>query len=139
MAARTALTDVASLKKDEGIEVEVAPSLAIFHVQFNTVRPALKDPRVRQAFNFALDRAALADAATAGIGEPVNGLFPSEYAYSMPATQPMFPYDPDRARALLADAGETNPEIDCVTYAGSEEEDFAGATLKESWNFQAKP
>ena len=131
VAARTALTDVASLKKDEGIEVEVAPSLAIFHVQFNTVRPALKDPRVRQAFNFALDRAALAEAATAGIGEPVNGLFPSEYAYSMPATQPMFPYDPDRARALLADAGETNPEIDCVTYAGSGYEQAAPYIIEQ--------
>ena len=119
VAARTALTDVASLKKDGDLAVEVNPSLAIFHVQFNTVRPALKDPRVRQAFNFALDREALAGAATGGIGEPVNGLFPSEYAYSLPESKELFPYDPDRARALLAEAGEPNPEINCVTYAGS--------------------
>jgi peptide/nickel transport system substrate-binding protein len=131
VAARTALTDVATLEKDQDLEVEVAPSLAIFHVQFNTVRPALKDPRVRQAFNFALDRAALAEAATGGLGEPVNGLFPTEYAYSLPATEPLFPYDPDRARALLADAGEENPEIDCVTYSGSGYEQAAPYIIEQ--------
>ena len=119
VAARTPLTDVAALKEDNNLAVEVAPSLAIFHVQFNTVRPALKDPRVRQAFNLALDRDALAKAATGDIAEPVNGLFPVEYAYSMAAAQPMFPYDPEKARALLAAAGEKNPQIDCVTYTGS--------------------
>lgn len=131
VAARTALTDVETLKNDEDVQVEVAPSLAIFHVQFNTVRPALKDPRVRQAFNFALDRAALAEAATAGISEPVNGLFPSEYEYSVPATEPMFPYDPDRARALLAEAGEASPELDCVTYSGSGYEQAAPYIIEQ--------
>ena len=119
VAARTALTDVATMKKNKDLEVEVAPSLALYHVQFNASRPALKDPRVRRAFNLALDRDALAEAATDGIGEPVIGLFPTDYGYSTPATKKMFPHDPDQARALLAEAGEKNPEIDCVTYTGS--------------------
>jgi ABC-type transport system substrate-binding protein len=131
VAARTALTDVASLQKDDDLKVQVAPSLAIFHVQFNTVRPALKDARIRQAFNFALDREALAEAATDGLSEPVNGLFPSEYVYSMPSTQPLFPYDPEKARALLAAAGEKSPEIECVTYAGSGYEQAAPYIIEQ--------
>ena len=34
----------------------------------------------------ALDREALAEAATDGLSEPVNGLFPSEYVYSKKLT-----------------------------------------------------
>lgn len=131
VAARTPLTDVASLEKDKNLTVEVAPSLAIFHVQFNTVRPALKDPRVRQAFNLALDRDALAEAATGGLSEPVNGLFPSEYDFSLPEGDPLFPYDPDAARALLADAGQKNPELECVTYTGSGYEQAAPYIIEQ--------
>lgn len=119
VGARTALTDVDTLKKDDALEVEVNPSLALYHVQFNTVRPAFKDPRTRQAFNFALDRDELAKAATDGLGESSQSLFPPAYEYSSDAMQSMFDYDPDKARDLLAETGQENLEVECVTYSGS--------------------
>jgi ABC-type transport system substrate-binding protein len=119
VAARTALTDVKTLQKDPDLVVEVNPSLALYHVQFNTTRPAFADPRVRQAFAYALDREALAAAATDGLGEPTQSLFPPSYEYSNDEMQHMFDYDPDKARALLKAAGKEEVEVHCVTYTGS--------------------
>lgn len=119
VAARTALTDVKTLQKDPNLVVEINPSLAHYHVQFNTTRPAFADPRVRQAFAYALDRDALAAAATDGLGEPTQSLFPSSYEYSNDEMQQMFDHDPEKARALLKAAGKEEVEIHCVTYTGS--------------------
>ncbi|WP_375001662.1 ABC transporter substrate-binding protein [Aeromicrobium sp. CTD01-1L150] len=119
VGARTALTDVDTLKKDDNLEVEVHPSLAHYHVQFNTVKPAMEDPRVRRAFNFALDREALAEPATDGLGEATQSLFPPAFEYSTDALQSAFDHDPDQARDLLADAGQEDLELECVTYTGS--------------------
>lgn len=120
VAARTALTDIDSLSKAQDIEVEVDPSLAHYHVQFNMASPVMKDLRVREAFNYALDRDALAEAGTAGYGEPTQSMYPSDSEYSNEETQSLWSYDPDRAKQLLADAGYADGvELSCVTYTGS--------------------
>ncbi|WP_286931080.1 MULTISPECIES: ABC transporter substrate-binding protein [Aeromicrobium] len=120
VAARTALTDIDTLKKADGIEVEVDPSLAHYHVQFNMASPKLEDKRVRDAFNFALDREALAKAATGGYGEPTQSMYPSSSEYSSDETQSLYTYDPAKAKQLLADAGFADGiELKCSTYTGS--------------------
>lgn len=120
VAARTALTDIDTLKKADGIEVEVYPSLAHYHIQFNMASPKLEDKRVREAFNYALDRDALAKAGTAGHGEATQSMYPPASEYSSDETQSVFSYDPDKAEQLLADAGYADGiELKCVTYTGS--------------------
>nr|WP_260173611.1 ABC transporter substrate-binding protein [Nocardioides albus] len=119
VASRILLTDVASLSKDDTLAVAVEPSLAHFHIQFNTTRPALADPRVRRAINYALDRKTLAAAATNGVGEPTESLFPPAYEYSNDELQSMYGYDPRKARQLLDNAGVEEVDLECVTYTGS--------------------
>jgi peptide/nickel transport system substrate-binding protein len=70
-----------------------------------TLSAPLGDQRVRQAINYAIDREAITDALYAG-----DGIASSEIA--LPGsedfneeTADMYPYDPDKARALLAEAG----------------------------------
>ena len=66
--------------------------------------PALKDVRVRQALNFAIDKEAIAQAFYYNEVEPVGqGAIAGTAGYN-PDIKP-YPYDPDRARALLKEAG----------------------------------
>src|SRR5690606_37751583 len=86
----------------------------------NMASPKLEDKRVREAFNYALDRDALAKAGTAGHGEATQSMYPPASEYSSDETQSVFSYDPDKAEQLLADAGYADGiELKCVTYTGS--------------------
>ncbi|WP_180967343.1 ABC transporter substrate-binding protein [Zhihengliuella halotolerans] len=69
------------------------------------VNEALGDVRVRQAFNHAFDREALVDAIEGGYAEPTTQIFgPETSAYSADL-EDAYPYDPEKAKALLAEAG----------------------------------
>ncbi len=67
--------------------------------------PALADVRVRQALNYAFDREAIIDAAFNGYGTPTTQVFnPDTTAYDATLDE-AYPYDPEKAMQLLADAG----------------------------------
>src|SRR5262249_15439980 len=78
-------------------------------------RPA-SDKRVRQAMHYALDVNAIVKNLYAGQGKPFSGgLADTDFGYNA-ALKP-YPYDPAKARQLLADAGHPNG-IDVTLYAG---------------------
>ncbi|MBI4628825.1 MAG: ABC transporter substrate-binding protein [Candidatus Rokubacteria bacterium] len=61
------------------------------------------DRRVRLAANLAIDRKAINDAEYLGFGRISASIVPRDFAFAWPA--PPYPYDPPRARQLLAEAG----------------------------------
>ena len=65
--------------------------------------PELGDPRVRQALGFAIDRATIADTVFFGYARPASQPMLAGLGHD-PALEDFFPYDPERARALLAEA-----------------------------------
>lgn len=70
-----------------------------------TLNPALNDVRVRQAINYAFDREALLDALQDGLGTPTSQPFgPTSEAYDAELDD-SYPYDPEKAQELLAEAG----------------------------------
>lgn len=79
----------------------------IMTVSFNLDRPALADARVRRAIAHGLDRTAFLERAAFGQGNvataPVSSGIPTAYAGGLDLPD----YDPDRARALLDEAGWT--------------------------------
>lgn len=65
----------------------------------------LADVRVRQAINMAFDREPMVKQLLSGVGRATPQLFnPNSPAY-VPALEDAYEYDPEAARALLADAG----------------------------------
>ena len=80
------------------------PSLGYMRIGFDVSRPPFDDPRVRRAFALATDRETLANVTLRGYVFPATGGWvPPE----MPGHSPGIglPYDPERARQLLAEAG----------------------------------
>jgi peptide/nickel transport system substrate-binding protein len=61
------------------------------------------DRRVRLAANLALDRKAINDAEYLGFGKIAAGIIPQVFEFAW--TPPPYPYDPARAKQLLAEAG----------------------------------
>lgn len=82
------------------------PTLAVQFYGFNATKPPFNDPLVRRAFAMALDRQELVDSVLHGLAVVArHGLVPPglpDYPYDL---VPGIPYDPERARALLAEAG----------------------------------
>lgn len=66
---------------------------------------ALEDKRVRQALNYAVDKEALLDVLFAGRGVVVDGQQANANFFGYNPDLDPYPYDPERARKLLAEAG----------------------------------
>ena len=73
----------------------------------NNRHPPLDDLRVRRAVAYALDRHAIIDGAMFGYGTPIGSHFPPHSPDYVDLTG-VYPHDPARARALLAQAGYAN-------------------------------
>lgn len=71
---------------------------------FNCSRGPLRDPRVRQAVNLAVDKEAIVRSLLDGAGYVMSGIVGPAHAGFNPRIEP-YPYDPARARNLLAAAG----------------------------------
>ena len=76
------------------------------------------DRRVRQALNYAIDKEALASALFEGQAQVEQGqlLGPTYFGFNEDISA--YPYDPERARALLAEAGAEGGSITLVSTAG---------------------
>jgi ABC-type transport system substrate-binding protein len=83
------------------------PSLELVYVAINTTRGPLKDYRVRQALNHAIDRRILVRNLIAGRGVLASGVIPAELPGG-DKTRIGYAFDTLRAKQLLKDAGYPN-------------------------------
>lgn len=87
--------------------VDVA-SEALYFFGFETLRTSpLQDRRVRQAMHYAIDVDAIQRTIMGGYGQRIAVTLPRT-AFGYPQDMQPYPYDPARARALLAEAGHPN-------------------------------
>jgi peptide/nickel transport system substrate-binding protein/oligopeptide transport system substrate-binding protein len=83
------------------------PALELVYVGINTTRGPLVDPRVRQAINYAVDFNTIIDRLVAGRGTRAAGVIPPALA-GYDSTRRGYPFDPKKAKLLLAAAGYPN-------------------------------
>lgn len=71
----------------------------------------LQDKRVRQAFNYAVDKQLLVDSIMQGHAKLSQGQLVGDDAYGFNPNLEPYPYDPERARQLIAEAGVGEIEL----------------------------
>lgn len=96
----------ASLQAEPGLVVQEVPALMQKHLDLNNYHKPFNDPRVRQAVNYAINKDALIKVALRGHGTVAEGLYTKDYPGA--AKLGPWPYDPKKARELLAQAGYPN-------------------------------
>ena len=79
-----------------------------YQCYLNMSRKTLADKRVRQALNFAVDREAFIRGTLAGAGEPAYMNLPKGHWAFDEKTAALYKPDPDKAKALLKEAGYPN-------------------------------
>ena len=107
------LVDPADLGALEGAGFQILerPAFNVGYVGFNTAKPPLDNPLIRQAIAHALNRQALVTAKYPPGAEVAKEFMPPElFGYS--ADVPEYEYDVEKAKALIAESGVANPTIE---------------------------
>ena len=87
-------------------------SNAVQALYLNNAFEPFTDVKVRQALNYGIDQQAILDLAFDGYGSRVgSSMFPAFKKYFMEELNDMYPYDVDKAKALLEEAGQSNLEF----------------------------
>jgi len=96
------------MEKRRGKEIRTyfTPAMIWEHIDFNHDSPLLRDKRVRQALTYAINREGIVQALFAGRQKVAHSwLPPRHYGYNPNVRK--YPYDPERAKKLLEEAGWT--------------------------------
>jgi len=117
---------VQSLKSQPGINVQVGSSNAAWYVAMNTQQGPLKNVLVRQALNYAVDKATFINVVWGGYGQPLNSPVPPADAYAINAGN--YNYNPAKAKQLLAKAGYPHG-FTTVLWVGNSTESIYAATF----------
>ena len=103
----------ARFKSNDEFNTYLSPTNHTSFFQVNTTRgDALADKRVRQALSYAMDREMMVIAAYDEIAQPAYSMFNADSVFGgftveelEAAGIPTYQYDPEKAKALLAEAG----------------------------------
>jgi peptide/nickel transport system substrate-binding protein len=105
---------VHALRNERNVVVESATGAIVMYANFNVQDPKLRDPRVRQAIAFAINRPTLIAALWRGEAQIADTLLPAgHWAAASAAELPQYPHDVARALSLL-DAAGLKPDKDGV-------------------------
>ncbi|WP_404300252.1 ABC transporter substrate-binding protein [Alicycliphilus denitrificans] len=106
--ARVTPRSMAQFKDNPRFQVVVSGSRAKTILAINNARKPLDDVRVRRAIAAAIDRKAVIQGAADGLGVPIGSHYvPGAFGYV--DTTGINPYDPEKAKRLLAEAGVKLP------------------------------
>ena len=95
-------------KQDKRFVVELGNQAGKGIMTINNKRKPFDDVRVRRALAHAVDRKAFIDGVLDGLGKPIGSHFaPSDAGYV--DLTGVYPYDPEKAKALLKEAGVATP------------------------------
>jgi peptide/nickel transport system substrate-binding protein len=120
---------VAELQRNPDLTVHLDPSTLENHLLFNNEHGPLGDVSVRQALDMAIDKQALVEAVTFGLGEVADSYIPKGALFHV--RNPLRPYDPEAARAMLAAAGASGLRLSYIVNAGNEVDEQIAVLLQQ--------
>jgi peptide/nickel transport system substrate-binding protein len=91
----------------DAVRVLRKPGYRTIYIGMNLAVPPFNDLRVRQAIGYAIDKQALVQGVLSGIGT-LGGSLESSVIEGTAKELPPYPYDPAKAKKLLAEAGYAN-------------------------------
>ena len=98
--------DVEALKQDPNLQVMEQEGLNVGYLAYNTKMPPFDKTEVRKALNMAINKQAILDAVFQGAGKIAkNPIPPTMWSYNDAIEDD--PYDPEKSKQMLADAGVT--------------------------------
>jgi peptide/nickel transport system substrate-binding protein len=100
--------DIATIEGDSNLQVIDRPAFNVAYVGFNIAKKPTDDVEVRKAIAYGLDREAVVDNFYSGRAVVAKEFMPPEVVgYADDVTE--YPYDPEKAKQILQDAGYTLP------------------------------
>ncbi|MCM3660954.1 ABC transporter substrate-binding protein [Georgenia satyanarayanai] len=106
--------DVPTLQNTPGVELESVQSFGLLFLMFNTDAEPFDDPRVRQAFHYAIDTESIIETGLLGNASAATSFLPETHPNYNEAAS-VYDYDPDLAKELLAEAGVDSLDITLLT------------------------
>ncbi|MGY0021758.1 ABC transporter substrate-binding protein [Streptomyces sp. cg35] len=101
----------ASAAKKAGLDVFVQPGFNASNISLNINKKPFDNDKVVDAVRYAIDRREFVDKLTFGYGEATDQPFPKGYVAYDPRSENSYPYDPAKAKKLLAEAGHKAGDI----------------------------
>lgn len=98
-------------------------------VAWNLTNPLFQDKKVRQALTMAIDRQGIVDNVAEGQGKLVNSQTSPSY-WNFTDNVPKFPYDPEKAKKLLAEAGWKDSDGDGILDKNGQKFEFEMQTIQ---------
>ncbi len=125
---------IKSIADGRATQILSTPSSRIAILSINSTQPPLSDKRARQALHYALDVPSIIRNLYAGQAKPFSGgVADTDFGYN--ASLKAYPFDPAKAKQLLADAGRPSG-IDVSLHAGSGtmvNDKFLLETIADMW------
>lgn len=115
-----------------GLTVAGGAGMNNLFLMFNTKHKPFDDVRVRQALHYAIDTGKMIEVALKGHGKPASS-FLNEANPSYRRAKTVYDYDPDKAKALLKEAGVSGLKIEILAVNVSWIVDCL-PTIKASWD-----
>jgi peptide/nickel transport system substrate-binding protein len=121
---------VAELKQDPNLTILIEPSTREDHLLINHEKGPLGKKEVREALDHGIDKKSIVDTVTFGIAKVANSYIPEGALYHNDANL-VRPYEPEKAKQLLKDAGAEGLTITHLVNAGDVNDEQIAVLLQQ--------
>ncbi|MEH7523279.1 ABC transporter substrate-binding protein [Bacillus sp. JJ1503] len=101
---RVEVAQAETVKGTDFLELKDVGTPTAFSLRFDVSKKPFDNKLVRQAINYAVDKQAIIDEILGGYGKPIS-TFQSELSFGNNTDLKPYPYDPEKAKELLKEAG----------------------------------
>lgn len=108
IAYRMSYKNIEVIEDMEGFNANIYPTYCIYFLALKNNKAPFDDVRVRKALNYAFDREALTTSVLLGYATPAITDIPPSMPGSLAGIEDPYPYDPEKAKQLLKEAGYEN-------------------------------